>query len=323
MWGQIILYVVLFFVSLFFTKSWIKVARRSNLTGKDMNKLDKPLVAESGGIAVLVSFAIALLGYVFIKTFIFHTDANLVVVFAVLVSVLLAGFIGFVDDILGWKKGLKQWQKPLLTIPIAIPLIVINAGNSIMNLPFIGSVDLSWLYALVIIPIAIIGASNAFNILAGLNGLEALMGTVILSTMGSIAYSQGQIGLSAIAFSMVACLLGFLTFNKYPSKVFPGDSLTYPIGALIAIVAILGNMEKLALLLFIPYFIEGALKLRSKLKAESFGIPQKDGTLHRPYPKIYSLTHVFMGKKATEKKVVFCIITLEVVLCIIGPLLLL
>ncbi len=315
---EIVLYILIFLTTIFFTKAWIRMAKSFNLVGRDANKYEKREVAESGGIAVITTFSIALLFYIFLKTYILHTETHIIQVFALLVSLLLAGFVGFVDDILGWKKGLKQWQKPLLTIPIAIPLVVINAGNSVMNLPFIGPVDLSWLYPLVILPIGIIGATNAFNILAGLNGLEALMGTVILSTLGVVSYMQGTVWLSVIIFSMVACLLGFLTFNKYPSKIFPGDSLTYSVGAFIAIVAILGNMEKLALFLFIPYYIEFVLKARSKFKAESFGKPQKNGALLRPYKKIYSLTHVFMGPKSTEKKVVLYLVLIEVIICILS-----
>jgi UDP-N-acetylglucosamine--dolichyl-phosphate N-acetylglucosaminephosphotransferase len=45
------------------------------------------------------------------------------------------------DDMLGWKRGLRQWQKPIFTFFAALPIMVINAGQSTMNLPLIGSVD--------------------------------------------------------------------------------------------------------------------------------------------------------------------------------------
>ncbi len=50
---------------------------------------------------------------------------------------------------------------------------------------------------------------------------------------------------------MVGALLAFLWFNWYPAKVFPGDTLTYSVGALVACIAILGDMEKIAVILFI------------------------------------------------------------------------
>src|SRR3989338_8334524 len=91
---------------------------------------------------------------------------------------------------------------------------------------------------------------------------------------------------------MVAALIAFYIFNKYPAKVFPGDTLTYPVGALIAVIAILGNMEKIAIFFFIPYILETILKLRGGLKKESFAKLNEKGTLEMPYKKIYGLEHL-------------------------------
>ena len=75
--------------------------------------------------------------------------------------------------------------------------------------------------------------------------------------------------------------------------------MTYPVGALIAIVAILGGYELIAATLFMPYFVEFFIKMRSNFKSECFGIPQKDGTL-KPPEKIGSLTHILMKYGKTE-----------------------
>jgi len=66
--------------------------------------------------------------------------------------------------------------------------------------------------------------------------------------------------------------------------------MTYSVGALIAIVAILGNIEKFALFLFIPYFLEFILKARGKFKKESFAEVQEDGSL-KLKEEIYGLEH--------------------------------
>lgn len=319
-WIIAISFLLVFFLSYSLTKTWIVMAKRAGLVGKDMNKEEKKDVVEGGGIAVISSFFISVLGYVFVKTFFLKSQEHLIEVFALLLTVSLAGFIGFVDDILGWKIGLKQWQKPLLTSIIAIPLMVINAGNSTIDIPFLGVIDFGIIYPLIIIPIGIIGATNAFNMIAGLNGLEAGMGIIILSTLGFVSYLEGKIWLSLIIFSMVFSLLGFFMLNKFPAKVFPGDSLTYSVGALIAVIAILGYMQKIALFLFLPYFLEFFLKMRGKFKKESFG-KVKNGLLYRPYNKIYSITHVFM-KGRSEKFVVNCILFIEFIVCVLALILL-
>lgn len=321
----VLVFIFSFIASLNLTKWWIKVAKSNSLIGRDMNKFSKPEVAEAGGIAAIVSIIFSILLYVFIKTFIIKSESNLIQILTLLITLLMACFIGFVDDILGWKKGLKQWQKLILTLPIAIPLIVINAGTHFMNIPFIGAVNFGLIYPIILIPIAIMGTTNGFNILAGYNGLEAGLGALIFAFLGIYTYFLGETWLSLIALIILGSLLGFLALNKYPSKVFPGDSLTYSLGTLVGCFAILGNIEKVALILFVPFIIEGILKARSRLKAENFGKVSKDNSLDAPYKKIFSLTHLSIillkkiknNHKVYEKDVVYLIWSFELLIILI------
>lgn len=306
-----------FVTTFFLTKVWIKVAKKSKLVGKDLNKFSKPEIPEAGGIAFVIGTTFAILLYIFTKTFYLFSTTNLVEILAILLTLLLAGFLGFIDDILGWKKGLAQWQKPLLTIPIAIPLMVINAGSSTMNIPFFGQMDFGILYPLLIVPVGIIGATNGFNMLAGLNGLEASMGIIILSVLGIFSWLTNSLWITTIAFSAVLSLIAFLIFNKYPAKVFPGNTLTYGVGALIACVAILGNMEKIAVFLFILYFLEFLIKAKNKFKTECFGIPQKNGSLKAP-EKIGSFTHILLKFARSERNVVISILLIEMLLAFLA-----
>ncbi|MEM2954826.1 MAG: glycosyl transferase family 4 [Candidatus Nanoarchaeia archaeon] len=319
--------IFVFLVCFSLTKWWINIAKKNKLIGKDMNKYNKPEIPEAGGIAVVISIILALLLYIAFKTFILKTETHLIEVLTLIITLALACFIGFVDDILGWKKGLKGWQKILMTIPIAIPLMVINAGQHTML-----GINFGLFYPLVIVLIGVVGATNGYNLLAGYNGLEAGLGTIIFVTLGIISLLTGQFWLVLIAGIIVFALLAFLIFNKFPAKIFPGDSLTYSLGALIACFAILSNIEKLAIILFIPFIVEGILKARSKFKAENFGLPQKDNSLEAPYKQIYSLTHVALkllknikpSRKVYEIDVVWFLAIIEIILAaiVILPLLL-
>ena len=248
---------VSFLITYFIIPPWIKRAQKANLVGKDINKSDKRKVAELGGLCVICGFLIASLLYVATRVFIYNTFLDkLHFIFAAITSILIAAGIGTIDDILGWKIGLRQRHKLLLTFFIALPLMVVSAGTSIMTIPFLGRVDFGLLYPLLIIPIGIMGASNGFNILAGYNGLESGMGIIILTTLGVFSFINKANYVAFLALAMAAALFAFFLYNKYPAKIFPGDTLTYSTGALIAIIAILGNLEKFAVILFIPYFLE-------------------------------------------------------------------
>lgn len=315
-----------FFITFLFTPKLIIFLKKIKLTGLDVHKKEKPNIAEMGGPAILVGFLSGVFLFIWIKIFLYGTLLNLVEIFAGITTILIITLIGIFDDLSGLIKifkndyygnkriGLKQWQKPLLTLGAAIPLMAIMAGDSSIVLPIIGNTDIGIIYPLILIPIGIVGASNAINMLAGFNGLEAGLGIIILSALGVYSYLFNEFGASIIAFTLVAALLAFLRYNWYPAKIMPGDSLSYMIGASIAVVAIIGNIEKFALLCFIPWFLEFILKIRSGFKAENFGILQEDGTLKAPYKKTYSLTHFVMKRgKFTEKQIVLILIGIEII----------
>ena len=144
-----------FIVTLIITPYWILRAKKASLVGKDMNKYDKPEVAEVGGINIVAGFVIGMLLYIAIKTFYIGSLEFVIEILAVIATVLIIALIGFIDDVLGWKIGLRQYQKPLLCLIAAIPLAVINAGESAITLPLLGRIDIGLLYPLLIVPIAI------------------------------------------------------------------------------------------------------------------------------------------------------------------------
>lgn len=319
--------VISFLLALAVLPKWIRNCRKIDLTWEDMNKFGHPKnVASSGGVVVIMAFVLSVLSYLALKTFLFGGTIHMVEIFSLLSMVLLLGIVGLVDDLLGWKNGgLPTNIRLALAFMASIPLVVINAGVHSMNLPIIGSVNFGILYPLLIIPIAVAGVATTFNFLAGFNGLEAGQGILILGFLSFVAYNSGSPWLAVIGLCMVAALMAFYIFNRVPAKVFPGDIMTYSIGALIAGMAIIGNFEKIAIVVFIPYIIEIILKLRGGLKKHSFGIPDKNGKLKMPYDKVYGLEHLaikILGERATEKKVTYLIHAFQILFILIGFLML-
>lgn len=301
---------------------WIRRAREHKLVSRDVHKPKAKPVADIGGIIVSFGAIIGILLFIAVTVFIKKGD-SMYYLLAAVASLLIATLIGLVDDILGWKLGIRQYQKTILSVLIAMPIVVINAGQSTMNLPIFGQVNLGLLYPLLLVPLGIIGAANGFNMLAGYNGLEAGMGIIILSALGFLAWVVDKYPAMLIAYCFVAALVAFIVFNKYPAKVFGGNTLTYSVGAAIAIVAILGDLEKFAVILFIPYFLEFVLKIRGLLQKESFARPLKDGSLVNRYDKWYGVEHIavsFLRKikgRAFEYEVVMVILLLEFILAFV------
>ena len=315
-----------FILAFYALPKWILKCRQVGYLWEDMNKVNKEKnVAASGGVIVVISFILGVLSYIAIKTFIMNQDDRTLQIFALLNVILIFALVGFIDDVLGWTfKGLSMRFRLFLAFVASVPLVVINAGTKIIELPFLGLVDLGIFYSLVLIPIGIVGAATTYNFLAGFNGLEAGQGIIIISFLSFVAYKTGNPGLTVVGLCMVASLIVFYYYNKFTARVFPGDILTYSVGALIAGMAILGNFEKIAVFVFIPYIMETFLKLRGKLQKQSFGKVNEDGSLDVPYNKIYGLTHLSLfvlkkfKKKVYEKDAVYLIFGFQIIICLLA-----
>jgi len=327
-WIIILPLLIGFIVTFTILPAWIKRAKHAGLEGRDMQKSKKRMVAEVGGVGVLAGFMISIFVYVAIKTFYFNSTDNLIDIFALSTAIMMMAFIGLIDDILGWKIGLGKKLRIFLVLVAAIPFIAIKSGQENIVGMVSDGMGLGIFYPLIIVPIGIVGATTTFNMLAGYNGLEASQGALIIGALSLLAYGKGITWLAFLGVCMVLCLLAFLYYNRFPAKIFPGDSLTYPVGAMIALMAILGGLEWIAVFFFIPYILEVILKLRAgiKLDKESFAKPNSDDSLELPYKKVYGLEHFslwFLKKvkpshKVYEKDIVYFINSMQIVIIIIG-----
>jgi len=307
------------------TPYFMDFLRGAGIVGFDLQKKNRPKLATSGGICVAFGVLAGLLTYIGFQTFIFGLEKWLFPLLAVTSSILIVMFVGFLDDLnvklnaentkegRDIRVGLPQWLKPLLTLPAAIPLMAINAGKSTMAIPLIGPVDFGILYPLLLIPLGIVGASNAVNMLAGFNGLEAGMGIVYCLGLGIFALVNNITEGTVIFLVTSATLIGFIWYSWYPAKILPGDSLTYLLGSIVASGVIVGNMERSGLIVMLLFIIEFFLKLRVKFKASCLGKIREDGKLDPPYgKKVYSWAHLIMNlKPMTEKQVTIILILVQ------------
>lgn len=324
----IISVIAAFVATYFLTPYFIRYFKAIKLIGIDLHKKGKPVVPTSVGIPVTTGILAGLFIFIALETFAVKSlgAVNLTNLLAVITSIMIIAFVGIFDDLnISRRKvmnekggerdirvGLPQWLKPLLTLPAAIPLMAVNAGVSTLTVPFFGSVNFGLAYPLLIVPIVVVIASNIINMIGGFNGVEIGMGLIYTFALGIFALRLGNF--SAVIFLVTfAALLGVWKFNFFPAKILPGDSLTYLLGSVVAAGVIIGNMEKIGIIVMVPFLIEAILKARSGFKASSLGKLRPDGRLDPPYGKnIYSLTHVIMNLgKFTEKQVVLIMMIIQ------------
>jgi len=282
-----------FFVSLlvgfFCVPILITRLKRAGIVGKDLHKpcgIDnaedipegRPEVSEMGGLGIVVGFGAGILLATAMVSF-FHVfpSVDLIVLLAVLSTVLLAGLIGIVDDLL----GMRQWVKALLPVFAALPLMAVRAGHTFVKIPFVGTLNFWIFYPLVLVPVGVTVVVNAVNMLAGFNGLEVGLGIVAIGSLSIIAAILHETTALILLLSGLGALLGIIYFNWYPAKILVGDVGTLSIGAIIATAVIVGNFETAGVIVIIPYAVDFLFKAVHRFPA-SFGELREDGKLHCP-----------------------------------------
>ncbi len=171
----------------------------------------------------------------------------------VIVGALLAfGTLGFLDDIVkvSMKRnlGLTAGQKILLQIIIALALALYGTGGKFTGnlwIPFVNSeVNMGVLYV-PFIAFVIVAMVNSVNLTDGLDGLAGFTSFVVCVAFTIIAIGTGFADIAVFPAVLASGIAGFLIFNRYPAKIFMGDTGSLAIGGSLAAVAIVIDKEML------------------------------------------------------------------------------
>src|SRR5690606_35243767 len=165
----------------------------------------------------------------------------------VLGTALLFG-TGLVDDI----RGVKPYSK--LVVQVVAACIAYFFGFQVVRIGFGPDfgIDLGWL-SLPVTLIWIVGVTNAFNLIDGLDGLATGIALVALSTTAVAAQMLGNTEVVIVCLALTGALIGFLRYNFNPARIFLGDSGSLFIGFLLAVLSVHGSMKSAtAVLVLVP-----------------------------------------------------------------------
>lgn len=233
-------------------------------------KVHKKVMPRLGGLAIFLSF---LVGYMLFAPLTTQ-----------MISILIGGFLivllGIIDDINPLKATTKLWGQ------IIVAIILVFFGNIyISNLTLFGmNVELGvWSYPIsLFITVACI---NSINLIDGLDGLAAGIGSIYFTTIIIISLLLGRTDSLGyiLCLIMLGSTLGFLKYNFYPASIFMGDTGSMFLGFMVAVIALLGfktatltSLMIPILVLFIPIFDTLLAILRRLIKGESIGKPDKE-----------------------------------------------
>ena len=278
-----------------------------------------------GGIMFIVGIAAAIL----VTTIIFAVNGNLDKTYArcILLFVISLGFgiIGFIDDYIKVVKkrnlGLTASQKFIMQVVLAaiyvVVLYVMGVLDTAIKIPFT-SIEWTmplWLY-IPFVMFIVVGVVNAVNLTDGLDGLASSI-TVIVGLFFAFAsyIAFSEYGMTVFSMALVGGLLGFLWYNKYPAKVFMGDTGSLFLGAAVALMAIDLKMPIFLILVGFVYLVE---TLSVIMQTAYFKYTKKKYGEGRRIFKMSPLHHHFEMCGWKEKKIVAVFTLVTAVLCVVA-----
>lgn len=249
-------------LSYFSLKYGIKVISNRNLLQNirvegPKTHLSKKNTPTMGGIIIIPIFLLILSSLNFPEL-----KLKILLIFTVL------GFfiIGLYDDFLSIKNninlGLNVKQKLFLQTLLAVIFTIFcwkyNYINSNIIIPLNYHIDIKeFIFPLAIL--TIVGLSNSVNLTDGLDGLAGGCSSIVFCGLGIEILLNNDpkiVNFSLLSFSMVGLCLGFLAFNKFPAKIFMGDTGSLCIGSVIGIVCVLTNSYIITLIFSGIFLIE-------------------------------------------------------------------
>ncbi|MBW1895152.1 MAG: undecaprenyl/decaprenyl-phosphate alpha-N-acetylglucosaminyl 1-phosphate transferase [Deltaproteobacteria bacterium] len=172
-------------------------------------------VPKSGGIVIVITFLIGVLAIWFFG------DATMIkkkYFYGFLFSAVLVAAISLYDDLTA-RPFIVKLASHVIAATVAITFgVVIHS----ISLPWTGTIQLG-IAGYIITFLWIVGLTNAYNFMDGLNGMAAGQAVITSLFFCFISFNQGSTFVYIICYTIISGSLGFLVFNFPKPSLFMGD----------------------------------------------------------------------------------------------------
>jgi UDP-GlcNAc:undecaprenyl-phosphate/decaprenyl-phosphate GlcNAc-1-phosphate transferase len=214
---------------------------RGWVAGPDLERhLHKRPLPRLGGVAIFLAFLFSL-GIASVVSWwrpalVFGFSSKAVL--TILVPGSLIFLLGLYDDL----HPVEPYVKFL--VQVLAGAILFAGGLRILDLPLLFSgYHFSWFVSLPLTILWVLGITNAFNLIDGLDGLaagSAFFSTLVVFVVALVSQSSF---VSVMTLILAGAVLGFLRYNFNPATIFLGDSGSLFVGFMLSALALQG-MQK-------------------------------------------------------------------------------
>ncbi|MCA9841285.1 MAG: undecaprenyl/decaprenyl-phosphate alpha-N-acetylglucosaminyl 1-phosphate transferase [Cyanobacteria bacterium HKST-UBA03] len=209
-------------------------------------KIHKYPIPRLGGVAIWGGFLAALA----LMSLAFRNQLGDATIIGTILGGTIIFFVGLIDDIYNLSPYLKLFGQMLAA------LVAINMGVHItaLDLPF-SKILLLQILSVPFTLVWLIGVSNAFNFIDGVDGLAGGVTMISALTMAVVGLYMNQPVAALVSACLAGATLGFLNFNFYPARIFMGDSGALFCGFVLACISITGVLKTLTMSMLLPVVV--------------------------------------------------------------------
>ena len=241
--------VIAFILGLFIVPLVISFSEKQGLMDQpNERKIHSHPIPRLGGVSIWFCTVLSFVALIILSYYPYRSLLS-----GILLGSSLMFLLGLIDDIYCLNAKFK------FTIQLTIAAIVFFLGVKITSLyiPFFGMWEVPPVLSFFGTLAWIVGISNAVNFIDGVDGLAGSVITVSSVSLGLLAISlvPSDLVSSLIAFILAGSMLGFLTYNFHPAKIFMGDSGALFAGFLLSTLSIMYQMKTFDCKMYLPLLV--------------------------------------------------------------------
>lgn len=194
---------------------------------------DRPDARKEHTVPIPTMGGIAIIGGMMMALFLWFPFSNVAPQICFFFSILVLTGLGIMDDLRDLSAKYKFLVQAALALLIALSGIRITSFEGLFGLyelPVTAQYTFTFL--------AIVGITNALNLIDGIDGLAGGIGFMSLLILGIFLTISGDSQTALIAFSLAGGIFAFMYFNLNPARIFMGDTGSLVLGFVIAILCI-------------------------------------------------------------------------------------
>ena len=245
-----------------YIRNWAMVRGWVAAPGLERHLHTQPL-PRLGGVAIFLSFLFSI-GIVWLVSWL-RPGLGIGFSHKTLFAILLPGFLifllGLYDDLHPVRPSVK------FLVQVVAGGILFAGGLRILDLPVLFSgYHFPWFLGLPLTILWVLGITNAFNLIDGLDGLaagSALFSTLVVFVVALFSHSSF---VSVMTLVLAGAIVGFLRYNFNPATIFLGDCGSLFVGFMLSALALQGMQKS-------PTVVAVAIPV------VSFGLPILETTL--------------------------------------------